>query len=270
VKEFDADLGPLRSKLVDWKANAEKVMAQSVRSMLGLDAAAMGDADAIDLVMNPSKNRILGESLVLTTMSKLSRAMNHPHYTFRKKITHTANSQDQRHRMVPGSRPVLAAQFVSGRPDVVLPPVMEREAPVAEFVEKLMKRVWKGIDDLREMGVAWESAQYLLPNAFPIRFEESGDLMHLHHKWTTRLYYLAQEEIWRCCVEEVRQVAKVHPTIAAHLVAPCGLRKTAGATPYLRRTASAACGCGSFRSISTPASSRKASGLVETTFRSAQ
>jgi hypothetical protein len=35
VKEFDADLGPLRSKLVDWKANAEKVMAQSVRSMLG-------------------------------------------------------------------------------------------------------------------------------------------------------------------------------------------------------------------------------------------
>ena len=232
VREFDADLGPLRSKLVDWKANAEKVMAQSVRSMLGLSADALSEAEAIDLVMNPSKNRILGESLVLTTMSKLSRAMNHPHYTFRKKISHTADSQDQRHRMVPGSRPVLAAQFVSGRPDVVLPPVMEREAPVAELVDKLMTRVWKAIDDLRGEGVAWDAVQYLLPNAFPIRFEESGDLMHLHHKWTTRLCYLAQEEIWRCCVEEVRQVAKVHPTIAAHLVAPCGLRKTAGATPY--------------------------------------
>ena len=108
VKEFDADLGPLRSKLVDWKANAERVMAQSVRSMLGLSAADLPEADAIDLVMNPSKNRILGESLVLTTMSKFSRAMNHPHYTFRKKISHTADSQDQRHRMVPGSRPVLA------------------------------------------------------------------------------------------------------------------------------------------------------------------
>jgi thymidylate synthase ThyX len=82
------------------------------------------------------------------------------------------------------------------------------------------------------MGVAWESAQYLLPNAFPIRFEESGDLMHLHHKWTTRLCYLAQEEIWRCCVEEVRQVARVHPALATHLLAPCGLRKTAGATPF--------------------------------------
>ena len=232
VREFDDDLGPLRSKLVDWKANSEKVMAQSVRSMLGLSAAALADGAAIDLVMNPSKNRILGESLVLTTMSKISRAMNHPHYTFRKKISHTADSQDQRHRMVPGSRPVLAAHFVPGRPDLVLPPIMERHAEVSELVAKLMARVWKAIDEMRELGAPWESAQYLLPNAFPIRFEESGDLMHLHHKWTTRLCYLAQEEIWRCCVEEVRQVAQVHPVIAAHLVAPCGLRKTAGATPY--------------------------------------
>jgi thymidylate synthase ThyX len=232
VREFDGDLGPLRSKLVDWKANAEPVMAQSVRSMLGLARAALPDAEAIDLVLNPAKNRILGESLVLTTMSKLSRAMNHPHFTFRKKISHTADSQDQRHRMVPGSRPVLAAQFVPDRPDFILPPVLERDGPARDLVEELMARVWKAIAQLRERGVSWEFAQYLLPNAFPIRFEESGDLMHLHHKWTTRLCYLAQEEIWRCCVEEVRQVAAVHPVIARHLVAPCGLRKTAGASPY--------------------------------------
>jgi len=232
LAEFDADLGPLRSKLVDWKANAETVMARSVRSMLGLGAAQLGDAEAIDLVMNPSKNRILGESLVLTTMSKLSRAMNHPHYTFRKKISHTADSQDQRHRMVPGSRPILAAHFVPDRPDLVLPPVIERNAEASDFVARLMKKVWKAIGDLRGMGVPWEFAQYLLPNAFPIRFEESGDLMHLHHKWTTRLCYLAQEEIWRCCVEEVRQVGEKHPLIARHLTAPCGLRKTAGASPF--------------------------------------
>ncbi len=232
VREFDRDLGPLRSKLADWKANAEATMAQSVRSMLGLARADLADAEAIDLVMNPAKNRILGESLVLTTMAKLSRAMNHPHFTFRKRISHTADSQDQRHRMVPGSRPILAAQFVADRPDYILPPVLERNAEARESVEKLMGRVWKAIGQLQEMGVPWESAQYLLPNAFPIRFEESGDLMHLHHKWTTRLCYLAQEEIWRCCVEEVRQVAEVHPVIARHLVAPCGLRKTAGASPY--------------------------------------
>ena len=232
VREFDADLGPLRSKLVDWKVRAEPVMAQAVRSVLGVPTDRLSDGDAIDLVMNPSKNRLLSEPLVLTTMSKLSRAMHHPHYTFRKKLSHTADSQDQRHRMVPGSRPVLAAQFVPGHPDYVLPPVVEGNAEAMELVRKLFGRTWKAIGELEEQGVPREQAQYLLPNAFPVRFEESGDLLNLHHKWTTRLCYLAQEEIWRGCVEEVRQVSEVHPAIARHLLPPCGLRKTAGATPY--------------------------------------
>jgi hypothetical protein len=47
-----------------------------------------------------------------------------------------------------------------------------------------------------------------------------------------RLCYTAQEEIWRASVEEVRQVAAVHPRIAAHLVPPCTLRKEAGVTPF--------------------------------------
>ncbi len=231
IREFDADLGPRRSKLVDHKAGAEGVMAGSVRSILGLPREALSDGEAIDLVMNPSRNRILGEPLVLTTLSKLSRAMSHPHFTFRKKLSHTADSQDQRHRMVPGTRPVLAAQFVPDRPDVVLPAIVERNARARERVEALMGEVWTAIGALREGGVPWEFAQYLLPNAFPVRFEESGDLLHLHHKWTTRLCYLAQEEIWRSCVEEVLQVAEIHPGIGRHLLAPCGLRRTAGVSP---------------------------------------
>jgi len=133
---------------------------------------------------------------------------------------------------VPGSRPILAAQFVHGRPDYVVPTVIERNPQAAEAVHQLFSQTWGAIAALRNEGVAWEHALYLLPNAFPIRFEESGDLMHLHHKWVTRLCYLAQEEIWRCCVEEVRQVKEKHPVIATHLTAPCGLRKTAEASPY--------------------------------------
>lgn len=232
VREFDRDLGPWRSKLVDYKARGEATLAQAVRSVLGLPSQRLSDAEAIDLVLNPARNRLLGESLVLTTLSKLSRTMSHPHFTFRKKLSHTADSQDQRHRMVPGSRPVLRAHFVPGRPDYVLPPVLERHTGASGYVADLFARVWEAIEKLLELGVPWEFAQYLLPNAFPIRFEESGDLLHLHHKWTTRLCYLAQEEIWRCCVEEVRQVAQVHPALGRHLMAPCGLRKTAGTTPY--------------------------------------
>ncbi len=36
------------------------------------------------------------------------RTLDHAHYTFRKKLSHSADSQDQRHRMVPGSRPLLS------------------------------------------------------------------------------------------------------------------------------------------------------------------
>ena len=37
----------------------------------------------------------------------MMRALQHANFTFAKKISHTADSQDQRHRMVPGSRPLL-------------------------------------------------------------------------------------------------------------------------------------------------------------------
>jgi thymidylate synthase ThyX len=232
VREFDEDLGPRRSKLVDRKANAESVMAASVRSVLGLPRAALADGDAIDLVIDPAKNSLLGKTLVLTTLSKLSRTMSHPHFTFRRKLSHTADSQDQRHRMTPGSRPILAAHFVPGRPDFILPPVVERNAAAREVAEGLFRAVWESIGTLLDRGAPWEFAQYLLPNAFPVRYEESGDLLHFHHKWTTRLCNLAQEEIWRCCREEVLQVREVHPAIGRGLGAPCGLRKAAGIRPF--------------------------------------
>jgi flavin-dependent thymidylate synthase len=232
AREFDAELGPWRSKLVDWKANGPAVMAQSVRSVLGRAREGLADGAAIGLVLDPAKNPVLSESLVLTEMSKLSRAMHHPHYTFRKKLSHTADSQDQRHRMVPGTRPILAAQVGSDRPDVVLPPVMESNGAARAKVEALFARVWKAVGRIAENEGGLESAHYLLPNAVAVRFEESGDLLNLHHKWTTRLCYLAQEEIWRCCREEVEQVEKVHPEFAGFLRAPCTLRKGAGKSPY--------------------------------------
>ena len=77
-----------------------------------------------------------------------------------------------------------------------------------------------------------EFALYLLPNAFPIRFEESGDLLHFHHKWVQRLCYTAQEEIWNSCREEVLQVTERFPEIGRYLQAPCWPRSQAGIRPY--------------------------------------
>jgi len=232
IREFDEALGHRISKLVDYKQQGESTMAQAVRSVLGLTQSAMSDREAIDVVMNPARNRYLAESLNLTSLSKLTRAMVHPHYTFKKKLSHTADSQDQRHRTTPGSRPVLARQVLTSRADYITPPLIEQTPGAKALYDATMKIVWTNLDRLINSGVSYEFAMYLLPNAFPIRFEESGDLLSFHHKWTKRLCYTAQEEIWRSCKEEVEQVEEVHPTIAVHLGAPCALRKASAVKPY--------------------------------------
>ncbi len=231
-EEFDADLDGRRSKLIDWKANAERTVAEAVRSVLGAARAELPDEAAIEAVLDPASNRYLGSALNVTTLSKLSRALHHAHYTFKKKLSHTADSQDQRHRMTPGTRPILKAHVVPERPDYIAPQLVSEVPALAERFARAMDDTWASIRRLLERKATPESALYLLPNAFPIRFEESGDLLNLHHKWTSRLCYLAQEEIWRACLEEVEQVRRVHPLLGRHVLAPCGLRKEAGVTPF--------------------------------------
>jgi thymidylate synthase ThyX len=231
VREFDESLGSLRSRLVDYKAHAEETLAQAVRSVLGVTRGRLPDDEALRIVLSPRENAYFAEALTLTTTAKLTRALSHPHYTFRKKLSHTADSQDQRHRMVPGSRPVLEAHYRPGRPDAIVPELIARNTHARAVFDACLGATWQVIDELRDRGVPAEHALYLLPNAFPIRFEESGDLLHLHHKWTQRLCYLAQEEIWRCSLDELIQVREHHPRIAEHILPPCGLRAAAGVRP---------------------------------------
>lgn len=232
LREFDEQLGGQQSKLIDYKVNAETSVAQGVRDVIGATRAELPDDAALRRVLSPKENPYFGESLVLTTMSKLTRALSHAHYTFQKKLSHTADSQDQRHRMTPASRPVLHAQFVPGMVDVVLPDLIAAVPEARDLYERTNALLWRTIEQLLEGGVAEEMALYLLPNAFPIRFLESGDLLHLHHKWIHRLCYTAQEEIWRASLEETQAVTAVHPRLGQYIHAPCTLRKQAGITPF--------------------------------------
>jgi thymidylate synthase ThyX len=231
VREFDEALGPLRSKLVDYKVNAQASVAQGVREVLGLARGELTDEAAIARVLSAKENPYLGEVLVLTTVSKLTRALGHAHYTFQKKLSHTADSQDQRHRTVPASRPVLQTHFVPGRVDVVVPDLIDAVPQARARFFQSLEATWASIGRLLDAKVSPELALYLLPNAFPIRFTESGDLLNLHHKWVHRLCYTAQEEIWRASLEEVQAVRQVHPLLGKHLWAPCTLRKEAGLGP---------------------------------------
>jgi flavin-dependent thymidylate synthase len=229
-REFDEELSGRVSKLVDWKANNEEILASAVREILGLPRAALSDTDAIRMVLDPSQNRILGETLTLTTNDKLSRALFHPSYTFRKKLSHTADSQDQRHRMTPASRPALPA-YLSEEPDYVVPMLIPDVPEAEELYRSTMEEIWTAIGELRARGISDEYAAYLLPNAVAIRFTESGDLLNLHHKFAMRLCYNAQEEIWRASLDEALQIREVNPRIGPWLLPPCTLRHLAEVRP---------------------------------------
>jgi thymidylate synthase ThyX len=227
---FDADLGGLSSRLVDWKVNAEPVLASAVCEVLGLLPTRLSREEAIALVLDPSRNRLLSQSLSLATHSKLLRSLVHPHYTFRKKISHTADSQDQRHRMTPASRPILAAH-IHASPDYITPLLISQEEAAEREFRRVMELSWERIGELKKMGVPDEFAHYLLPNAVAVRYSESGDLLNLRHKYAMRLCYNAQEEIWRASLEEVEQIRQVHPLIGEFLLPPCTLRHMAATRP---------------------------------------
>lgn len=231
LRHFDASLDGRVSKLVDYKLHAESVMAEAVREVLGLSPGRLSDAEALELALNPARNQVLSTTLNTSTLSKLSRVMHHPHYSFRKKISHAADSQDQRHRMVPGSRPLLGLHL-DAEPDYITPRLVSDDPGCAAIYAGCMQRIWAAIDQLRNLGAPLEAVSYLLPNAVSVRFTESGDLLNLHHKLKARLCYNAQEEIWQASLDELAQISDVHPRIGPFLRPPCGLRRMAQRTPF--------------------------------------
>jgi thymidylate synthase ThyX len=231
INEFDTDLGNRYSKLVLYPQGAENVLAKTVRSVLGLSSSQMNDKEAILSLLDPSRNPTLSSTLNETTLSPLSRAMFSIHYTFQKKISHTADSQDQRHRMVPGARPILMAQY-TGKPDYITPTIIQKYPELQEAYSSTQSSIFQKISRFIDAGGSLENAAYLLPNAFPVRFYESGDLLNLYHKWKSRLCYNAQEEIFYASLEEVKDIASVHPNIAKHIGPPCKIRLDASVKPY--------------------------------------
>lgn len=231
LKHFDQGLAGRVSKLVDYKLNAESVLAEAVREVLGKLPAELSDPAALDLVLNPGQNNVLSTTLNNNTLSKLTRVLHHPHYTFRKKISHAADSQDQRHRMVPGSRPLLGLHL-GEQPDYISPRLILDDPQSQEVYQSCMQRIWRSISQLINAGAALEDAAYLLPNAVSVRFSESGDLLNLHHKLKARLCYNAQEEIWQASLDELEQISEVHPSIGQYLRPPCGLRRMAERRPF--------------------------------------
>jgi len=223
IREFDGRLAGRVSRLIDFSPQAIQTVAAAYRATVGLPACACPDAEAIDRLLNPARNPYRLETLNVGVHSPMMRALDHAHFTFAKRISHTADSQDQRHRMVPGSRPLLT--LTAGRsPDYVTPRLIAGNPQALALYRQAMEEAWTAKNELIDRGVPRELALYLLPNATAIRIVESGSLLHLLHKWTMRTCFNAQEEIYDASIQEVEQVREHYPALGRYLGPPCYLR----------------------------------------------
>ena len=237
--EFDAALEGKTSKLLDYSRDTVKVAAKAYRAVLGLTERECSDSEAIERLLSPARNPYRLETLNIGVHAPMMRALQHANFTFGKKISHTADSQDQRHRMVPGSRPLLTLADTR-KPDFIAPMLIRSNARAREIYEQAMTEAWTAKNELLDGGVPMEFALYLLPNAKAIRLVETGSLLHLLHKWTMRTCFNAQEEIYQASLDEVEQVRAIIPEIGRYLGPPCSLR--AGITTPICTEGSHFCG----------------------------
>ncbi|OLD82551.1 MAG: hypothetical protein AUF67_03815 [Acidobacteria bacterium 13_1_20CM_58_21] len=239
AREFDAKLNGKTSILVDYSPNAVRVMAEAYRAVAGLTASQCSDAEAIDRLLNPARNVYRLETLNVGVHAPIMRVLQHANYTFAKKISHTADSQDQRHRMVPGSRPLLTLADTR-EPDYITPQLLANNPRAREIYDCAMRDAWTAKNELLDRGVSPEIALYLVPNAKSIRLYESGSLLHLIHKWTMRTCFNAQEEIYQASMDEIAQLREVQPELACYVGPPCHIR--AGITTPICTEGSHFCG----------------------------
>ncbi len=239
AREFDAKLAGKTSKLVDYSPNAPRVIAESYRAVIGFTESQCADAEALDRLLNPARNLYRLETLNVGVHAPMMRALQHANYTFAKKISHAADSQDQRHRMVPGSRPLLTLADTR-EPDYLTPMLLANNPRAKELYDRAMQDAWTAKNELLDRGVPPEIALYLLPNAKAIRLYESGSLLHLLHKWTMRTCFNAQEEIYQASMDEIAQLREVHPELTRYIGPPCHIR--AGITTPICTEGSHFCG----------------------------
>jgi flavin-dependent thymidylate synthase len=231
--EFDAEMAGRSARLISHTVSPESMIQRAVCEALSRPAYTIPSDEAVSLLLDPSRNSYLSETLSPGDLVRAMQALETVHFTFAKKLSHSADSQAQRHRMTPGVRPLLHTRIVPGDPDFITPSLFDHD--LAENARDLftseMRRTWDDIAFLVDRSVRPEAWQYLLPNAVAVRFTETGSLLHWHHKWTTRLCLNSQEEIWRSTVDEVRAVRAVSPSIARWLMPPCGIRSRSGVSP---------------------------------------
>ncbi len=232
--EFDAGLQGRISTLVDWSARGEAAIAQAVRNVLGLPRAALDDAAALERVLSPRQNPYLSEALA-------ARHARQAHADAGPRELHLPE-EAQPHRGQPGPAPPDDAREPSGAPGHVRPRRAGRRSSRRSW-PRCPRRSTSSPAPAPRPG--WPSsgwwtpasrprlALYLLPNAFPIRFLESGRAPALPPQvGAPPLLHGAGGDLARLARGGAAGRGRSTRASPRTSSPPCTLRKEAGVTPF--------------------------------------
>lgn len=227
-QEFDELIpGGYQSALVSISNNLRETLALSARNSLKLTRASLPDNEALNILLDPLKNPVLSDPFDTGSLDPLTQALYQASVTFATKLSHTADSQRQRHRMTPAATASIEASY-SGVPDYIVPMIIREDPKLKERFDEIMQTMYGNIERLIDAGVPVSKALNLLPNAHAIRVVESGNLFDWTHRWKQRLCILAQEEIGFITVEQSEALLQELPEAENLLLAPCALAWRAG------------------------------------------
>jgi len=209
ARQFDAKLDGKASKLTAYTPKDESEVEEWFREINGIPISKEEDMDG-------HLERVMGYEY------PSFRSLLHVNYTFRKCISHSADSQEQRHREIDASRPLLYRTHTS-KPDAVVPFDISSTPEARKAFDEIMKTLWETKETLIDAGEDPRDACYILPNATKVRYTESGNYLAMRTKWRLRTCFLAQREIYDASMQELEQVRKVHPRLAGHAAPNCVL-----------------------------------------------
>ena len=229
-EEFDSELGERQTLLVNPDRRARLILADAVRGVRGIPKTQLSDAEALQILVDPEKNKLLADVYDVGMIDPLTSTLRQASLTFKTRLSHTADSQRQRHRRTPGATPSIELSY-DGRADYMTPMIIKENGELTKKYQERMDTIYLNVNNAIASGIPREDALLLLPNAHNIRLQEQGDCFDWIHRWKQRLCLLAQEEICFISIEQVEKLKDILPESDNLLLAPCGIRQRAGIHP---------------------------------------
>ncbi len=230
-KEFDQMLGDKTSKLLCFDPKIREIVAMAVRNVLGVSKKQMNDEDALSRLMDPVKNKLLGDTFDTGINDPLTQCLRLINFNNAVRLSHAGDSQRQRHRTIPGVNPPMESIF-DGEVDCFQPMVVRENQQLLDFFNETVTAEVENVNKCLDAGISRKDAVSLIPNSYNIRLIETGDGLDYIHRRKLRLCSNAQEEIFFMDLEQTQQTLEVFPEMKNVLMAPCGLRKKIGQTPF--------------------------------------